>query len=188
MIRGGILNSIRYLPQKHIAFVTFVDPQAALSFYKQASKGVTLNGTSLKVGWGQNAHALSHLVIEAVQRGATRNVYLGSIDESFAEDRLRQDFGVFGETELINIIREKGCGFVNFTNILSAVKAVETMRHHPVYANVKVNFGRDRHDHSSSENESGTVQPDDESNTIGRTEDTAGTQEDSASDIGLEKE
>lgn len=146
MIRGGILSKIRIMPQKHNAFVTFVDPQAASSFHDQATQGISLHGRCLKVGWGTNAHThtLSHQVVGAVRQGATRNVYIGAINESFTEERLRLDFAQFGETELVNILREKNCGFVNFTSIESAVKAVEGIRRNPAYANVKVGFGRDR--------------------------------------------
>ncbi|ORZ28018.1 hypothetical protein BCR41DRAFT_296814, partial [Lobosporangium transversale] len=143
-IRGGILSSIRYLPQKHIAFVTFVDPQAATNFFNVASLGITVRSRPLKVGWGQNAHALPHQVIEAVQRGATRNVYLGQLDDSFTEEKLRQDFSEFGEIELVNILKEKNCGFVNFTTILSAVQAVEGIRRNSAYDNIKINYGKDR--------------------------------------------
>ncbi|KAK3820125.1 MAG: hypothetical protein J3Q66DRAFT_281136 [Benniella sp.] len=187
VIRGGILSNIRFLPQKHIAFVTFVDPQAATNFFNQASQGMVLNGRKLKVSWGQNNHGLSNQVIEAIQRGATRNVYLGSIDESFTVEKLRQDFADFGDTELINILKEKNCGFVNFTNILSAVKAVEGIRRNPDYANVKVSYGRDRCGNPSrpqkpkssrrsngsdpkSENGNTTTKTDEEPSTIDKTE------------------
>ncbi|KAF9412646.1 hypothetical protein BGZ94_000975 [Podila epigama] len=144
-IRGGILNSIRYFPNKHIAFVSFVDPQAATNFFNQATyQGVTIKSRRLKVGWGQNAHALPAPVIQALSDGATRNVYLGGIDESVTEEKLREDFAEYGETELINILREKNCGFVNFTNVMSAVKAVEGIKMKPGYENVRVNFGKDR--------------------------------------------
>ena len=144
-IRGGILNSIRYLPAKNIAFVSFVDPQAANTFYNQANQnGIVVKNRRLKVGWGQNAHALPAPVIQALQDGATRNVYVGAIDASFTEDRLRHDFAEFGEIELVNILPEKNCGFVNFTNILSAVKAVDCIKNNPSYDKVKVNFGKDR--------------------------------------------
>ncbi|CAO3565063.1 unnamed protein product [Mortierella alpina] len=144
-IRGGILNSIRYLPAKNIAFVSFVDPQAANNFYNQAQQhGISVKNRRLKVGWGQNAHALPVPVIQALQDGATRNVYVGAIDASFTEDRLRHDFSEFGEIELVNILPEKNCGFINFTNILSAVKAVDCIKNNPSYDKVKVNFGKDR--------------------------------------------
>ncbi|KAF9921022.1 hypothetical protein FBU30_008978 [Linnemannia zychae] len=145
VIRGGILNNIRYFPAKHIAFVSFVDPQAANNFYNQCNhQGVMVKSRRLKAGWGQNMHALPLPVIQALQTGATRNVYLGSIDEGFTEERLRQDFAEFGEIEMVNILQDKNCGFVNYTNILSAVKAVEGIRRNPAYEKVKVNFGKDR--------------------------------------------
>ncbi|KAG0031817.1 hypothetical protein BGZ81_000502 [Podila clonocystis] len=144
-IRGGILNSIRYFPNKHIAFVSFVDPQAANNFFNQATyQGVTIKNRRLKVGWGQNAHALPGPVIQALSDGATRNVYIGSIDDSITEEKLREDFAEYGETELVNILKEKNCGFVNFTNVMAAVKAVEGIKSKAGYENVRVNFGKDR--------------------------------------------
>ncbi|KAF9903610.1 hypothetical protein EC991_003522 [Linnemannia zychae] len=144
-IRGGILNNIRYFPAKHIAFVSFVDPQAANNFFNQCNhQGVMVKSRRLKAGWGQNMHALPLPVIQALQTGATRNVYLGSIDEGFTEERLRHDFAEFGEIEMVNILQDKNCGFVNFTNILSAVKAVDGIRRNPAYEKVKINYGKDR--------------------------------------------
>ncbi|KAK3811529.1 MAG: hypothetical protein J3R72DRAFT_376639 [Linnemannia gamsii] len=144
-IRGGILNNIRYFPAKHIAFVSFVDPQAANNFFNQCNhQGVMVKSRRLKAGWGQNMHALPLPVIQALQTGATRNVYLGSIDEGFTEERLRHDFAEFGEIEMVNILQDKNCGFVNYTNILSAVKAVDGIRRNPAYEKVKINFGKDR--------------------------------------------
>ncbi|KAG0285076.1 hypothetical protein BGZ96_010639 [Linnemannia gamsii] len=144
-IRGGILNNIRYFPAKHIAFVSFVDPQAANNFFNQCNhQGVMVKSRRLKAGWGQNMHALPLPVIQALQTGATRNVYLGSIDEGFTEERLRHDFAEFGEIEMVNILQEKNCGFVNYTNIMSAVKAVDGIRRNPAYEKVKINFGKDR--------------------------------------------
>ncbi|KAF9316662.1 hypothetical protein BGZ91_005514 [Linnemannia elongata] len=137
-IRGGILNNIRYFPAKHIAFVSFVDPQAANNFFNLCNhQGVMVKSRRLKAGWGQNMHALPLPVIQALQTGATRNVYLGSIDEGFTEERLRHDFAEFGEIEMVNILQDKNCGFVNYTNILSAVKAVDGIRRNPAYEKVK---------------------------------------------------
>lgn len=58
-----------------------------------------------------------------VQSGGSRNVYIGNIDdfEIYTEEKLRADFGEYGEIELINTLKEKQCAFVNFTNIANAV-------------------------------------------------------------------
>ncbi|KAG0325910.1 hypothetical protein BGZ99_010437 [Dissophora globulifera] len=145
LIRGGILSNIRYLAPKHIAFVTFVDPQSATSFFEMASTlGFVVKGRRLKVGWGQNAHTLPAPVIQALSAGATRNVYIGGVEGVADVEKLRQDFSEFGEVEMVNILKEKNCGFVNFTNILSAVKAVESIHMRPEYSFTKVNYGKDR--------------------------------------------
>lgn len=127
-IRGGVLQTIRYMQDKHIAvcsplipaahypltmviqFVTFVDPAAAMTFYQVASlQGLTLNNRRLKVGWGKNSGPLPPTLALSVHSGATRNVYIGNIEdfEAFSEERLKRDFGEYGDIELVNFLKEK---------------------------------------------------------------------------------
>ncbi|EGO00565.1 hypothetical protein SERLA73DRAFT_50777 [Serpula lacrymans var. lacrymans S7.3] len=146
-IRGGVLQSIRYMQDKHIAFVTFVDPAAAFTFFQVASyQGLTLNNRRLKIGWGKNSGPLPPTLALAVHSGATRNVYVGNIEdfESFNEDRLKRDFGEFGDIELVNFLREKNCAFVNFTNISNAIKAIDGVKNKPDYTNLRIAHGKDR--------------------------------------------
>lgn len=58
-----------------------------------------------------------------VQAGGSRNVYVGNIEdhEMYTDEKLRQDFGEYGDIELINSLKEKQCCFINFTNITNAV-------------------------------------------------------------------
>lgn len=146
-IRGGVLQSIRYMPDKHIAFVTFVDPTAAFTFYQVASyQGMTLNNRRLKIGWGKNSGPLAPALALAVHSGATRNVYIGNVEDfdTFNEEKLRRDFGEYGDIELINFLKEKNCAFVNFTNISNAIKAIEGTKNKPEYANLRIAHGKDR--------------------------------------------
>jgi len=146
-IRGGVLQSIRYMQDKHIAFVTFVDPAAAFTFFQVASyQGMTLNNRRLKVGWGKNAGPLPPSLALAVHSGATRNVYIGNIEdfEVFNEEKLKRDFGEYGDIELVNFLKEKNCAFVNFTNISNAIKAIDGIKNKPEYANLRIAHGKDR--------------------------------------------
>jgi RNA recognition motif-containing protein len=146
-IRGGVLQSIRYMQDKHIAFVTFIDPAAALTFFHAASyQGLTLNNRRLKLGWGKNAGPLPPPLALAVHSGATRNVYIGNVEdfESFSEEKLKRDFGEYGDIELVNFLKEKNCAFVNFTNINNAIKAIEGVKNKPDYANLRIAHGKDR--------------------------------------------
>lgn len=145
VVRGGLLHHIRYIPDKHICFVTFIDPTSAASFYALSNlQGLMIHNRRLKIGWGKHSGALPPAISLAVSGGASRNVYVGNLDESWTEDRLRQDFQEYGEIELVNTLREKSCAFVNFTNIANAIKAIEAVRGKEEYKRFKVNFGKDR--------------------------------------------
>ncbi|KAI9311848.1 hypothetical protein BX666DRAFT_1867171 [Dichotomocladium elegans] len=144
VIRGGILSQIRYLSDKHIAFVTFVDPTLALHFFNQSMyHGLVIKNRRLKIGWGK-ASSLSPAVLAAVQNGGSRNVYLGNIDETVTEEKLKQDFADYGEIELVNTLKEKNCAFVNFTSIAAAVRAIEGIRSKEEYKKFRINYGKDR--------------------------------------------
>jgi RNA recognition motif-containing protein len=145
VVRGGLLHHIRYIPDKHICFVTFIDPTSAASFYALSNlQGLMIHNRRLKIGWGKHSGALPPAIALAVSGGASRNVYVGNLDESWTEERLRQDFSEYGEIELVNTLREKSCAFVNFTNIANAIKAIEAVRGKEEYKRFKVNFGKDR--------------------------------------------
>ncbi|KAL8676171.1 MAG: hypothetical protein Q9186_007289 [Xanthomendoza sp. 1 TL-2023] len=145
VVRGGLLHHIRYIPDKHICFVTFIDPTAAASFYALSNmQGLMIHNRRLKIGWGKHSGALPPAIALAVSGGASRNVYIGNLDESWTEERLRVDFSEYGEIELVNALREKSCAFVNFTNIANAIKAIEAIRGKEDYSRFKVNFGKDR--------------------------------------------
>jgi RNA recognition motif-containing protein len=145
VVRGGLLHHIRYIPDKHICFVTFIDPTSAASFYALSNlQGLMIHNRRLKIGWGKHSGALPAAIALAVSGGASRNVYIGNLDESWSEERLRQDFSEYGEIELVNTLREKSCAFVNFTNIANAIKAIEAVRGKDDYRRFKVNFGKDR--------------------------------------------
>lgn len=145
VVRGGLLHHIRYIPDKHICFVTFIDPTAAASFYALSNvQGLMIHNRRLKIGWGKHSGALPPAIALAVSGGASRNVYIGNLDDSWTEERLRQDFSEYGEIELVNTLREKSCAFVNFTNIANAIKAIEAMRGRDEYKKFKINFGKDR--------------------------------------------
>jgi RNA recognition motif-containing protein len=145
VVRGGLLHHVRYIPDKHICFVTFIDPTSAASFFALSNlQGLMIHNRRLKIGWGKHSGALPPAIALAVSGGASRNVYIGNLDETWTEERLRQDFSEYGEIELVNALREKSCAFVNFTNIANAIKAIEAVRSKDEYKRFKVNFGKDR--------------------------------------------
>lgn len=71
-------------------------------------------------------------------------MYLGNLDGSLTEEKLRLDFSTYGEIEHVNKIREKSCAFVNFTDTANAIIAIEAVRGKEEYGRLKVDFGKDR--------------------------------------------
>ncbi|KAJ1918625.1 hypothetical protein H4219_002498 [Mycoemilia scoparia] len=161
-IRGGILQHIRHIKDKRIAFATFIDPNSAALFLQLAQampQGLVVKNRRLRVSWGKSSVPVPQQVLMAVSSGASRNMYLGMLSPEVSEEQLRSDFEIFGEIELVNLLRDKRCGFVNFTDISSAIQAVEAMRSSDQevklpngavfkkpqgYADVRVNYGKDR--------------------------------------------
>ncbi|EPY54156.1 RNA-binding protein Nrd1 [Schizosaccharomyces cryophilus OY26] len=144
-VRGGLLHNIRFLPEKHICFVTFVDPVSAYRFFELTSvNGLVIRNRRLKIGWGKHSGPLPSNIALAVAGGASRNIYIGNADEFLTVERLKQDFEEFGEIEYINLFREKNCAFVNFTSISNAIHALECIKQKKGYENFRISYGKDR--------------------------------------------
>jgi len=79
-------------------------------------QGLTLNNRRLKIGWGKNSGPLPPTLALAVHSGATRNVYIGNVEdyETFTEEKLKRDFGEYGDIELVNFLKEKCVTFSLF--------------------------------------------------------------------------
>lgn len=147
VVRGGLLQSIRFLKERHVCFITFIDPIAAAQFFAMCQlHGLTIHNRRIKVGWGKHSGPLLNALSLAVSNGASRNIYVGNIldFEYYNPTKLRDDFSKFGEIEQINYLEEKNCAFINFVNIANAIKAIDGIKSFGDYRNLKINFGKDR--------------------------------------------
>jgi len=89
--------------------------------------------------------AVSANVLAAVQQsGATRNVYLGNLDEEVTEQTLRDDLSRFGPIDQVKIVRDKNIGFVHFLSIATAIKVVQNLPQEPGWVGRRVAYGKDR--------------------------------------------
>lgn len=148
VVRGGILQSIKYIPEKRISFVTFIEAPSAVQFYANSFiDPIVLHGNMLRVGWGHYSGPLPKLISLAVTIGASRNVYVSLPEFAFKEkfihdpqykqlhetlalpdaEQLREDFSTYGDIEQINYLSDSHCCWINFMNISSAIGLVEEM-------------------------------------------------------------
>ncbi|KAI8341661.1 hypothetical protein BC941DRAFT_466562 [Chlamydoabsidia padenii] len=144
-IRGGKVYQIRHIKEKSMAFVTFVDANAAAALYAHGnSVGLAIGGRRARVGWGKPTKISPHTLQAIQQQGASRNLYIGRMDRPIPTEQLLQDFAEYGEVELINSLPEKKCTFVNFTSINSAMRARQGIASKTAYAGFRINYGKDR--------------------------------------------
>jgi len=148
VVRGGLLQNVKYLQDRHVCFITFIDPIAAAQFFAMSQlHGLTIHNKRIKIGWGKHSGPLSNALTLAVSSGASRNIYIGNIDvenPKFSKESLRERFTEFGEIEQINYLLEKNCVFINFTNISHAILAIDKIKIDEDFKDLKINFGKDR--------------------------------------------
>lgn len=146
VVRGGILQSIKFIESKHICFVTFIEAAAAVQFFANSSiEPIVLHGNVLKVGWGHHSGDLPQSISLAATVGASRNVYVSLPEYAFkdkyikdpeyqkfkekfklpSKEQLKKDFNTYGDIEQINFLDDGHCCWVNFMNITSAIRLVE---------------------------------------------------------------
>jgi hypothetical protein len=144
-VRFGPIENVKILPEKNCAFISFLDPNTAAAFHSDAlMRKISLHSQELKIGWGKPSALPANVVMAVQQQGATRNVYLGHLDESITEQSLRDDLARFGPIDQVKIVRDKNIGFVHFLSIQTAMKVVQTLASEPDWVNRRVNYGKDR--------------------------------------------
>jgi RNA recognition motif len=126
LVRFGPLESVRVLPEKSCVFISFLDGSTAAAFHADATvKKLSLHGQELKIGWGKASPVPSQVMLSITQSNASRNVYLGGLDDGMTEEQLRDDLSRFGLIDQVKIVRDKNIGFVHFLSISTATKVRE---------------------------------------------------------------
>lgn len=144
-VRFGPIENIRILPEKSCAFISFLDPTTAAAFHSDAlMRKIRLHDHDLKIGWGKPSAVSANVLAAVQQSGATRNVYIGQLDETVTEQTLRDDLSRFGPIDQVKIVRDKNIGFVHFLSIATAIKVVQNLPSEPEYVGRRVAYGKDR--------------------------------------------
>ena len=123
LVHFGPLENIRVLPEKSCVFLSFLDGPTAAAFHADATiKKLSLHGQELKVGWGKPSPVPAQVQLAISQSNASRNVYVGGLDENMTEEQLRDELSRFGLIDQVKIVRDKNNGFVHFLSIAVATK------------------------------------------------------------------
>ena len=120
-----------------------MDAPTSAQFYADAVvKKLSLHGQELKIGWGKPSPVPSQVTLAIQQSNASRNVYLGGLDENTTEEQLRDDLSRFGLIDQVKIVRDKNIGFVHFLSISVATKVGSTLPYFQCGSHPRANIGR----------------------------------------------
>merc|ERR1711971_616931 len=87
-------------------------------------------------------------LLNFIHAGATRNVFIGRLQEETAAGDLQQELRRFGEIEKVDVLMKKQIAFVHFYNLMSAVECVGKLRNstESKWLRRTINYGPDRCD------------------------------------------
>ncbi|KAI8332765.1 hypothetical protein BD560DRAFT_51516 [Blakeslea trispora] len=142
-VHQGALEQFRIHKERYCAFLTFLDAKAANAFFQAyTTKKFVVKGIVLGVNWAL-PKAISPALQIQLDAGATRNVYLGRLEETDTVESITLKLKKFGPIEHIRLIRAQNIAFVHFLSILSAIKCNSTLRLEPDWRGKYVGYGRD---------------------------------------------
>jgi len=146
--RFGAIESVKIVKAKSSAFINFIDPAAAAAFVASAQQSpITLADQPIRVNWAKST-PIHPEILAQVRQGATRNLFVGNIEEHISEDLVRELFAPFGEFDSIVLLRQKKIAFVNFASLKSALKAKDALQGQSVGdppVQLKINFAKEIH-------------------------------------------
>ena len=122
----GNLESIKMIPDKHHAFVNYIDAGSAFALMTSCGGELILHGKPSPMTWARTRPVPRDLYA-AIRSGATRNLYVANVPESLSEQGLFALFGRFGELESIRLVPRKLAAFVNYVSVSCAIRAKDAM-------------------------------------------------------------
>ena len=122
----GNLESIKLIPDKRHAFINFIDTSSSFNLMTQMGGEIHLHGQALQMTWARTRPVPRDLYA-AIRQGATRNLYVANVPESFSEQSILSLFGRFGDLESIRLVPRKFAAFVNYVSVSCAIRAKEAM-------------------------------------------------------------
>jgi RNA recognition motif-containing protein len=143
----GTLDNVKLLPAKNCAFIRYnTIPEAIAAYHGMSNK--IINGNQIRVGWGKTEEGSQGNNNNNNQLGSggqepCRNLYVGNVEGDISEEALHREFSRFGTIEKIKIIPQKGCAFVTFHSLASALECRKRLHGTMMFGRpVKINFGK----------------------------------------------
>merc|ERR1712130_242582 len=150
-VSEGPIQSLNLLRNKDCAFLKFLYADDAIDFFHRAtSRNFHIKKNKVKVAWAKEPAPITEHLLSVIRAGATRNVFVGRLDEDITAGELQKQLRHFGQIEKVDVLVKKQIAFVHFFDLLSAVECVGTLRSSKESRWLKrtINYGPDRCDGS----------------------------------------
>ncbi|GAB2291382.1 Polyadenylate-binding protein rbp47c' [Dionaea muscipula] len=135
---------------KGYGFVRFGDENERAQAMNEMN-GIYCSSRAMRIGAATPRKSLGHQQggyasnVSSVTDGDSTNttIFVGALDPGVTDEDLRQPFSQFGDIISVKIIRDKGCGFVQFANRDNAVEALQKLNGKVIGSqNVRLSWGR----------------------------------------------
>ncbi|MCJ1324838.1 hypothetical protein MMC10_001500 [Thelotrema lepadinum] len=142
LMRGGALLDVSLQSRGKSAWVSFVDPAAAVSFLKYAQyEVIRLHGQKIDVSLASRPYRASSNVMRQIEvSGATRNLVICQIGQDLNEEGIREQLDHIHNLHVIEVTFSDGAAIISLNAVGVALYARTCLRSRATYKKCKIDF------------------------------------------------
>ncbi|KAI0851778.1 hypothetical protein F5Y00DRAFT_274655 [Daldinia vernicosa] len=144
VIRGGSLSSLRWASDINIAFLSFVEEEAATSFYDHVQKnGLYIQNRKIQVSWAARPYNINGELAAQIRKGASRNLIIRDCEGKLTEQEIREDMEHIDKLVIIKVMFLDGHCHIKTNAISEAIVARTCMQSRRKYKQWVIQWGHD---------------------------------------------
>ncbi|GFF30731.1 LON peptidase N-terminal domain and RING finger protein 2 [Aspergillus udagawae] len=140
-VRGGALLHLYLRPRDHAAYVSFVEPAAAVEFLQHAkTHGCHVAGKRVEVSWNDRQFYLPPYVGSKIRNGATRNLVIYNVNANITESLIRTDLEHIHNLIVITVKFKQGNAYISTNSVHNTLFARSCMMSRGTYKGMRIGF------------------------------------------------
>jgi len=144
VVRGGMLLDLYVRDNDRSAVVSFLNEEDALNFFRNAKRNdLYIGGKRVQIGWNERQFVLPGHIAHKIAIGATRNLVVRGINQSFTELSIRNDLDHIHNLVVIKVSFERGDVHISTNSVHNALFARTCMMSRAIYKGLKIEWEAD---------------------------------------------
>ncbi|KAI1660340.1 hypothetical protein F4813DRAFT_400615 [Daldinia decipiens] len=144
VVRGGSLSGLRWTPGAEVAFLSFVEEEAAMSFYDHVQKnGLYIQQRMIHVSWADRPYYVNNDLATQIRKGASRNLIIRDCEGKLTERDIREDTEHIEKLVIIKVIFSDGHCRIKTNSIFDAMTAKMCMQSRRKYKQWVIQWDHD---------------------------------------------